>query len=259
MKRIMLGLLFDGRSFFLSRNFRLQKLGDLNWLRTNLQIFQLASMVDEIVVFRIARSADIESFVQPFQGLAEEVFIPLTVGGGIRSLEDVDRLFRAGADRIMFSETLWTNPSLVKSVGDKYGKQSVVGVMNFTSSEGGEIAIRSAERTRLGLGSPSARDADTLGALVGELVLQSIDRDGTGHGYPLEDLEKFATLANLPLIASGGFGLPEHFAQALLDERLQAALTSNLLAFVGTGLQLARTQTIQSGVDLPEWETLPDR
>ena len=255
----MLGLLFDGQSFFLSRNFRLQKLGDLNWLRTNLQIFQLASVVDEIVVFHIARGADTESFVHPLQGLAEEIFIPLSVGGGIRSLEDADRLFRAGADRILFSETLWSNPSLVKSVGDKYGKQAVVGVMNFTSSEGGEIAIRSAERTRLRLGSPSARDADKLVALVGELVLQSIDRDGTGHGYPLEDLEKFAPLADLPWIASGGFGLPEHFAQALLDERLQAALTSNLLAFVGTGLQLARTQTIQSGVDLAEWETLPER
>jgi len=255
----MLGLLFDGQNFFLSRNFRLQRLGNLAWLRTNFQIFQLASFVDEIVVFHVARSADSESFGHALQGLAEEIFVPLSVGGGIRRLEDADRLFRAGADRVMFSEMLWSNQTLVEAVRDKYGKQAVVGVMNFTSSEDGEIAIRSAGRAKLGFGSPSARDAEELVPLVGELVLQSIDRDGTGHGYPLGDLGKFSALAELPWIASGGFGLPEHVAQALLDERLQAALTSNLLAFVGTGLELARLEAARSAVDLAEWETLPER
>lgn len=254
MKRIMLGLLFDGENFYLSRNFRLQKLGDLSWLRKNFQIFELASFVDEIVVFHIVRRADTRDFADALGRLAEEIFVPLSVGGGIRSVDDADRLFRAGADRVLFSEMIWTDPLLVRAVGDKYGKQAVVGVLNFTSPSGGEVMIRRAGPTEVPLTSHGPSDVDDVLSLVGELVLQSIDRDGTGQGFPLDELTKFDGFAEVPWIAAGGFGVPDHFARVLSDDRVQAALTSNLLAFVGNGLELARAQATQSRIQLAVWE-----
>ena len=254
MKRIILGLLFDGVDFYLSRNFRLQRLGNMAWLQEHFGIFDLASHVDEVAVFHVARKMETKAFALELSELARNLFIPISVGGGVRSIEEADALFRSGADRIMFSSTLWNDPNLVREVGTKYGKQSVIGVLNYSRAEGQDPVIRHRHRE----GSPPIAlkelPTDSLGSLVGELVLQSIDRDGTGQGFPVESLSHFEELGGTPWIVAGGFGSTAHVSQALGDSRIEAVLTSNLLAFVGTGLSLARSSSRERGVKLAVWE-----
>ena len=186
--------------------------------------------------------------------MARNLFIPISVGGGVRSIEEADALFRSGADRIMFSNTLWNDPNLVREVGTKYGKQSVIGVLNYSRAEGQDPVIR--HRHREGPPTIALKElpTDSLGSLAGELVLQSIDRDGTGQGFPVESLSHFEELRETPWIAAGGFGSTAHVSQALGDPRIEAVLTSNLLAFVGSGLESARQAALGSGVDLASWD-----
>jgi cyclase len=254
VKRIILGLLFDGVDFYLSRNFRLQRLGNMVWLQEHFGIFDLASHVDEVAVFHVARKMETTAFALELRELARNLFIPISVGGGVRSIEEADALFRSGADRIMFSNTLWNDPNLVHEVGTKYGKQSVIGVLNYSRAEGQDPVIR--HRHREGPPTIALKELPTesLGSLAGELVLQSIDRDGTGQGFPLESLSHFKELRETPWIAAGGFGSTAHVSQALGDPRIEAVLTSNLLAFVGSGLESARQAALGSGVDLASWD-----
>ena len=253
MKRIILGLLFDGVDFYLSRNFRLQRLGNMAWLEEHFQIFNLASHVDEVAVFHVGRTMSSAAFAGALTELARNLFIPISVGGGVRSIEDADLLFRSGADRIMFSGTLWNEPTLVREVGRQYGKQAVIGVLNYSQTEGKSPIIRYRNEEGIHGVELTHLPTESLSSLVGEVVLQSIDRDGTGQGFPAGDLPSFAGLEETPLIAAGGFGSPAHVSQALSDFRVQAVLTSNLLAFVGTGLVIARQSALTVGVSLASW------
>ena len=254
MKRIILGLLFDGNDFYLSRNFRLQRLGDMSWLRTNFQIFDLASQVDEIAVFHVARTEVSPDFSRSLAELAEGLFVPISVGGGIRSLEDADSLFRAGADRLMFSNCLVANPRLVNQIADKYGRQAVIGVINFFHSQNDEILVRRGSAGKIVTEKLDDLPLTQMTAAVGELVLQSVDRDGSGQGFPVTSLSRFMELDSWPWIVAGGFGSFEHVSQVLMDTRVQAVLTSNLLAFVGDGLMRARRSALDLGVTLAKWE-----
>lgn len=253
MKRIILGLLFDGVDFYLSRNFRLQRLGDLAWLRANFKIFDLASQVDEVAVFHVARKLDARTFSSAINELSQNLFVPVSVGGGIRTLDDADLLFRSGADRVIFSSSLWGNKRLPREVAAKYGQQAIVGVLNYKSDNGDGVFVRALTANAPEWLPLKELDSETVSSAVGELVLQSVGRDGTGQGFPLDDLRSFEEYEATPWVAAGGFGAANHIPEALLDQRIQAALTSNLLAFAGSGLSLAREKAAEMGVQLPEW------
>jgi cyclase len=257
-KRIILGLLFDGTHFYLSRNFRLQKLGDLDWLQLNFQIFDLASHVDEIAVFHVRRTMRSQDFGLALQQLTSRIFVPVSVGGGLQNMQEVDTMFRSGADRIMFSNSIWTQPELIRATSQKYGAQATMGVVNFLTNAGGEIVAR---RVQNGTG-----EMEEIGQLLaaiqelemGELVVQSVDRDGTGQGFPISDLGMLSHSPRTPVIAAGGFGSTAHVEECLVDDRLQAVLTSNLLAFLGDGLSRARNHALRLGVEMARWEELED-
>lgn len=255
MKRIILGLLFDGENFYLSRNFRLQRLGNLGWLQEHFQIFDLASFVDEVAVFHVARTTSTAHFAGAVRTLSENLFVPMSVGGGIRSVSDADVLFRSGADRLVFSGSLWNEPSLVAGIGQKYGQQSIVGVLNYSHPEDSRPVVRIKTDEEVTFASLEELPIGQLQSLVGEIVLQSIDKDGTGQGFPLDDLSSFPNFGEAPWIAAGGFGSTQHVSEALSDSRIEAVLTSNLLAFVGNGLQIAREDAVRRGVSLAHWES----
>jgi len=255
-KRIILGLLFDGTHFYLSRNFRLQKLGDLNWLQGNFQIFDLTSYVDEIAIFHIQRRMSSADFGVALRELTRRIFVPVSVGGGLRDMREVDGMFRSGADRIMFSNSIWGQPELIRATSEKYGAQATVGVINFMADESGLTAVR-----RVRDGSVEMADIDkavscaqNLG--LGEVVLQSVDKDGTGQGFPLLESRKVWGSSNIPVIAAGGFGSTAHIAECLADDHVEAVLTANLLAFLGDGLARARAQAVGIGTDMARWNSL---
>jgi len=255
-KRIILGLLFDGTHFYLSRNFRLQKLGDLNWLQENFQIFDLTSYVDEIAIFHIHRTLSSADFGVALRELTRRVFVPVSVGGGLRDMREVDGMFRSGADRIMFSNSIWAQPELIRATSEKYGAQATVGVINFMSDESGRSAVRRVRDGTVEMGDIANAVIRVQNLGLGEVVLQSVDKDGTGQGFPLPKIHKVWSTPNIPVIAAGGFGSTTHIAECLANEHVEAVLTSNLLAFLGDGLARARAQAVGTGTDMARWNSL---
>jgi imidazole glycerol-phosphate synthase subunit HisF len=147
---------------------------------------------------------------------AEQVFIPLTVGGGVRTEDDVAALLRAGADKVSLNTAAVRDPSLVRRCADRFGTQCIVVAIDAkqTTPGGWEVFV-DAGRTGTGIDAVAwAREA-TAECGAGEVLLTSMDRDGTGEGYDLELLGAVADAVTVPLIASGGAGTPAHFADGL--------------------------------------------
>ena len=146
---------------------------------------------------------------------AEEVFIPLTVGGGVRDPVDVRRLLRAGADKVALNSAAVRDPDLLSRCADVVGSQCVVIAIDAARRDGGWEVFVDAGRTPTGRDAVAWASEATATGGAGEILLTSIDRDGTGDGYDLELLEAVHDATNVPLIASGGAGTPQHFADGL--------------------------------------------
>ncbi|MEO8293629.1 MAG: imidazole glycerol phosphate synthase subunit HisF [Actinomycetota bacterium] len=164
---------------------------------------------------------------------AEQVFIPLTVGGGVRSPDDVRALLRTGADKVAINTAAVRDPSLLERCADLFGAQCIVVAIDAKRRAGGgawEVFV-DAGRT------PAGRDAvewaveATTERGAGEILLTSMDRDGTGEGFDLELLEAVARETTVPLVASGGAGTVEHFAEALKPGRADAVLAASRFHF----------------------------
>jgi cyclase len=163
---------------------------------------------------------------------AEQVFIPLTVGGGVRSDDDVDALLRAGADKVAMNSAAVRDPSLIERCAERFGDQCVVIAIDAErrrDGEGWEVFV-DAGRTPTGHDAVAwAAAATKLGA--GEVLLTSMDRDGTGEGYDLELLRAVGDEITVPLVASGGAGTAEHFADALTVGGADAVLAASRFHF----------------------------
>jgi imidazole glycerol-phosphate synthase subunit HisF len=183
---------------------------------------------DELVFLDItATLEDREATLDVVSRTAEEVFIPLTVGGGVRTDDDVHALLRAGADKVSVNSAAVRDPSLLSRCADRFGTQCMVVAIDAKRREGGWDVFVDAGRT------PAGRDAVEWAAEAtarhgaGEVLLTSMDRDGTGEGYDLELLRAIAGAVAVPVVASGGAGTPEHFAEALTDGQADAVLAAS--------------------------------
>jgi cyclase len=158
---------------------------------------------------------------------AEEVFIPLTVGGGVRSEEDVHALLRAGADKVSVNSAAVRDPSLLSRCADRFGTQCVVVAIDAKGGGAGWEVYVDAGHTPTGLDAVGWADEATTRHGAGEVLLTSMDRDGTGEGYDLDLLRAIAGAVAVPVIASGGAGEPEHFAEALTEGHADAVLAAS--------------------------------
>lgn len=188
---------------------------------------------DEIVFLDItATSDDRNTTVELVRSVAEKVFIPFTVGGGIRTVEDFKLLLREGADKIAVNSAAINRPSLIGEAADKFGSQCVVVAIDAkrrTDGSGWDV-YRSGGRINTGLDAVEwAIRANTLGA--GEILLTSMDCDGTKAGYDLELTKTIADHVNIPVIASGGAGTMEHFYDAFETAHADAVLAASLFHY----------------------------
>jgi len=237
-----------------SRNFRLQKVGDLHWLEKNYGFRGIAFSLDELVVINATRgNKDISKFASMITALVDDVFIPITAGGGIRSVENAELLFRSGADKILLNTTLHENKDLVRELIRIYGSQSIVGCLDYKRTgdeikvyikDGSESIETSFNDYLLGL--------EALG--IGEIYLNSIDKDGTGFGYDFEEIKKVAASIKQPLIIAGGAGNENHLIEGLKIPGVSAVATANLFNFIGNGLPNARKKILDSGENIACWE-----
>ncbi|MDT0191425.1 imidazole glycerol phosphate synthase subunit HisF [Exiguobacterium sp. BG5(2022)] len=185
------------------------------------------SGADELVFLDITASTERrQTMLDVVSAVARKVFIPLTVGGGIRSLEDISSLLKAGADKVSLNTLAVESPSLIREAADRFGSQCIVVAIDV-KFEGGEYYVYTyggKQKTDL-LAVEWAKQVAALGA--GELLVTSMNQDGKQSGYDLSILEQLREVVDIPIIASGGAGNAEHVVEAL--EKVDAALLASIL------------------------------
>lgn len=188
---------------------------------------------DELVFLDITASSDArDTIIDVVRATADQVFIPLTVGGGVRSVEDMRRLLAAGADKVGVNTAAITNPELINEGAAQFGSQCVVVAIDArrTADETGWEVYTHGGRTATGIDAIMwARECEQRGA--GEILLTSMDRDGTLAGYDIDLLRAINEAVNIPVIASGGAGTLEHFTEAIQEGHADAVLAASLFHF----------------------------
>ena len=211
-----------------------------------------AAGADELVFLDITASSDgRETVVDMVRKVASKVFIPFTVGGGIRTVDDFKMLLREGADKISVNSSVIDRPKLISEAADKFGSQCVVVAIDAKRRADGSGFNIYKHGGRLDMGIDAvewAMKAEKLGA--GEILLTSMDGDGTKAGYDLELTRQIAENVKIPVIASGGAGKLEHFKEALSVGKADAALAASLFHFKELEIRQVKEYLRQEGISV---------
>ena len=209
-----------------------------------------AQGADELVFLDITAShEDRAIMLDVVRRTAEGIYMPLTVGGGIRSVEDVRRLLRAGADKVSLNTAALARPEVIREAAQRFGSQCIVVAIDARREGEGWGVYTHGGRHAAGRDALEwAREAVVLGA--GEILLTSMDRDGTKDGYDLELTRAISDAVSVPVIASGGAGSLEHFHDALVDGRADAALAASLFHFGIHTIAEAKQYLAERGVEV---------
>lgn len=192
---------------------------------------------DEVVLLDISATHEKRAtLVETVRRTAQQLFIPFTVGGGIRSLDEAMAVFDAGADKISINSAALADPSLITSIGERYGSQAVIVAIDAKRIKGGEKFGAKFEAYVGGGRKPTGRDAvawarEAEGRGAGEILLTSMDRDGTGAGFDCELTCIVSEAVNIPVIASGGGGDTQSFVDVFQRGRADAALAASIFHF----------------------------
>ncbi len=253
-KRLIFTLLYKNNNFFLSRNFRLQKVGGVEWLIKNYNFAKIASSIDELVILNLSdNNSDLHKFCDHVMQITKNCFIPVSLGGGIKSIEEASILFSNGADKIVINSALFSDPNLIKEISSKFGNQSIVASVDFKiKNEDYLIYIENGTQLIEYNLTDYLKYLDSLP--IGEIMLNSIDKDGTGQGFELSVINKIERFISKPFILSGGAGNEVHLLDVLVNSKINAASTANLFNFIGDGLPKARNYLIEKGCELARWE-----
>lgn len=188
---------------------------------------------DEVVFLDITASSDArKTVIDMVRRVAETVFIPFTVGGGIRTVDDFKAILREGADKISINSSAINTPRLISDAADKFGSQCVVVAIDAKKREDGSgwNIYKNGGRIDVGIDAVEwAMEVEKRGA--GEILLTSMDCDGTKAGYDIELTRRISENVSIPVIASGGAGTKEHFYEALTDGKADAALAASLFHY----------------------------
>ena len=207
-----------------------------------------AGGADEVVFLDISASAERRALsLDAVRRTAEQLFIPLTVGGGIRSVEDAERALRAGADKVSVNSAAIENPALLTELAERFGRQCVVASIDAKRSNGSWTVYSHGGRTATSLDAIEwARRCTELGA--GEIMVTSIDRDGTREGYDLELTGDVVRAVNVPVIASGGAGSAADVTAVLSRSHADAALLAGILHSGETTVDRVKADVARAGL-----------
>lgn len=207
---------------------------------------------DELVFLDITASSDARTIkLDMVKKVAETVFIPFTVGGGIRTIEDFKLILREGADKIAVNTAAILNPTLITEAAEKFGRQCVVVAIDAKrrSDGSGWNIYKNGGRVDMGIDAVEwAMKADELGA--GEILLTSMDCDGTKDGYDIELTRMISENVSVPVIASGGAGTKEHFYEALTDGKADAALAASLFHYKELEIKEVKEYLREKGISV---------
>ena len=207
---------------------------------------------DELVFLDITASSDARTIkIDMVRRVAETVFIPFTVGGGIRSVDDFKMILREGADKVAVNTAAILNPNLISEAADKFGSQCVVVAIDAKRREdnSGWNIYKNGGRVDMGIDAVEwAIKANELGA--GEILLTSMDCDGTKDGYDVELIKAISEHVSIPVIASGGAGNVEHFYDALTTGKADAALAASLFHYKELEIKQVKEYLREKGVSV---------
>jgi imidazole glycerol-phosphate synthase subunit HisF len=217
-----------------------------------LAAFYNSEGADELVFLDITASSDSrKTMIEVVERTADQVFIPLTVGGGVRSVDDIRQLCSAGADKVSMNTAAIADPALITAGADVYGRQCIVVAIDARrkSDCAGWGVYTHGGRISAGLDAVEwAKQAAELGA--GELLVTSMDRDGTHDGYDLELLEAIGSQISIPVIASGGAGNLDHLVEALAPGRADAVLAASIFHFGQYSIADAKRHLAANGIPI---------
>jgi len=205
---------------------------------------------DELVFLDITASLEKrKTLVQLVKDVAEVIRIPFTVGGGISQLNDIEALLKAGADKVSLNTSIVKNPDLIKQSSKQFGSQAIVAAIDVKFVNGGyEVFIKGGTEPTGIEAFEWCRKTVDLGA--GEILLTSMDRDGTKEGYDLRFLNELVKLVSVPVIASGGAGTKEHFFEAFQDADVEACLAASLFHYQILNIMELKKYLKQNGVNV---------
>ena len=207
---------------------------------------------DEILLLDISASHD-GTMIDPalVSRVAGEVYVPLTVGGGIRSVDDVRRVVQAGADKVSINLGAFEAPDQVRAAAEAFGDQCIVGAMDVRRGADGRAMVL-ADGGRRDTGLDAGTHAQNLAAMdVGEILVNSIDRDGAGAGFDIDAIQSVAQSAQrVPIIALGGAGDPSHLYEVLRLEEVSAAAVGNFFHYTEHAISSAKAYLHQKGLDV---------
>jgi len=253
MKRIIFTFLFCNGKFILSRNFFRQNIGDHKWLFNNYNLEKVAFGLDEIMLINISSNSNYDNeFNELIEKITKNCFIPLTVGGRIKTLSCAENYFKLGADKLLINTLNYINPNVTKEIISTYGSQAIMGCVDFKLEQNVHNVYINNAKTKI-----DYKLSDYIHYLlelgIGEILLQSIDNDGTGNGLDFSVLEFIPTQFPIPVILMGGIGKTEHFLSSLQNKKIDAVSTANILNFIGSSILNVRKNLINEGVSIPEF------
>ena len=253
-KRVIFTLLYDDGFFMLSRNFRLQKVGDLKWLKKNYNFSKLSFSIDELVVLDVTRvKRNQDKFLDHVRALSEECFIPIAAGGGIQDIVYAHQLISNGADKIVINSLISQNIKTVQHIASELGSQCIIASVDVKKIKN-DFIVFTENGTKRQTFSLDDYFYKLMNVPVGEVYLNSVDRDGTAQGYMQELIEQIPGNYKLPIIISGGAGKYQHFMEGIKNERVDAVSTAHLFNFVGSSLKEARFELLNEGLALAKWD-----
>jgi cyclase len=205
---------------------------------------------DELTFLDITASSDNRDLIlHIIEEVAAQVFIPLTVGGGVRKVEDVRRLLNAGADKVSINTSAVQNPELVAATADRYGSQCIVVAIDAKRTENGWEVFTHGGRRATGLDAVEwAKKMQSLGA--GEILLTSMDKDGTRSGFDLALTHAVSDAVEVPVIASGGVGNLDHLVRGVTEGHADAVLAASIFHYGEYTVRQAKEYMAQHGVEV---------
>ena len=211
------------------------------------------SGADEIVLLDITATSDErKTLVDTVRRAARQLFVPFTVGGGIRNLQDAAGIFDAGADKVTINSAAVANPELIGEIANRFGSQAVIvaidGKRGASKTDQAEVWVTGGRRATGKKVLQWAREAEERGA--GEILLTSMDRDGTGAGFDCELTAAVAATVSIPVIASGGAGRPQHFVDIFSAGKADAALAASIFHFRTHAIAELKQTLLDAGIPM---------